>query len=105
MQNSTTPNSRRRRGRVWLPAQFAAPLEVPGIRKVFSFTEDEPSCAELEYASPGCVFQDISAASSKSEPPCELFSGLQGLKTSRPEVGIHQNSRKCPRCSPWRLRF
>lgn len=36
MQNSTTPNSRRRRGRVWLTAQFAAPLEVPGIRKVFS---------------------------------------------------------------------
>ena len=71
----------------------------------FSLTEDEPSCAELEYASPGCVFQDISAASSKSEPPCELFSGPQGLKTSRPEVGIHQNSRKCPRCSSWRLRF
>ena len=43
MQNSTTPNSRGQRGRVWLTAQFAAPDEVPGIRKVFSLQRMNPA--------------------------------------------------------------
>ena len=79
------------------------PPETPPGRGLFP-----PGCDQLcgiGICLSRMLNQGISAASSKSEPACELLPGPQGLEASRPAVRIHQNSRECRRCSSCRLRF